>query len=203
MVADFHGIPSGMQESMSNRGNKSGWIEVICGSMFSGKTEELIRRLKRAKIANQNVEIIKPIIDNRYSENDIVSHDKNRIESRSIQNSEEIYSIVKDCQVIGIDEVQFFDNGIIEACRNLANQGVRVIVAGLDKDYRGVPFEPMPQLLCEAEYITKTLAICMQCGGPANFTQRITKSSERVLLGAKDKYEARCRTCFEPPEEGK
>lgn len=201
MVADFHGIPSGMQESMSNRGNKSGWIEVICGSMFSGKTEELIRRLKRAKIANQNVEIIKPIIDNRYSENDIVSHDKNRIESRSIQNSEEIYSIVKDCQVIGIDEVQFFDNGIIEACRNLANQGVRVIVAGLDKDYRGVPFEPIPQLLCEAEYITKTLAICMQCGGPANFTQRITKSSERVLLGAKDKYEARCRTCFEPPEE--
>ncbi|MCF7885249.1 MAG: thymidine kinase [Candidatus Marinimicrobia bacterium] len=190
-----------MQEVMVNRGNKSGWIEVICGSMFSGKTEELIRRLKRAKIANQNVEIIKPKIDTRYSQEEIVSHDQKRIESKVIDDSEKIYSIAKDCHVIGIDEVQFFDNGIVDVCRNLANQGMRVIIAGLDKDYRGVPFEPMPQLLCEAEYITKTLAICMQCGGPASFTQRITKSSERVLLGAKDKYEARCRTCFEPPEE--
>lgn len=201
MVADFHGIPSGMQEVMVNRGNKSGWIEVICGSMFSGKTEELIRRLKRAKIANQKVEIIKPKIDTRYSEEEIVSHDKSRIESRVLDDSSKIYSVVKDCQVVGIDEVQFFDNDIVNVCRKLANQGLRVIVAGLDKDYRGVPFEPVPELLCEAEYITKTQAICMKCGGPANFTQRITKSSERVLLGAKDKYEARCRTCFEPPEE--
>lgn len=201
MVADFHGIPSGMQEVMVNRGNKSGWIEVICGSMFSGKTEELIRRLKRAKIANQKVEIIKPKIDTRYSEEEIVSHDKSRIESRVLDDSSKIYSVVKDCQVVGIDEVQFFDNDIVDVCRKLANQGLRVIVAGLDKDYRGVPFEPVPELLCEAEYITKTQAICMKCGGPANFTQRITKSSERVLLGAKDKYEARCRTCFEPPEE--
>ncbi len=201
MVADFHGIPSGMQEVMVNRGNKSGWIEVICGSMFSGKTEELIRRLKRAKIANQKVEIIKPKIDTRYSDEEIVSHDKSRIESRVIDDSSKIYSVVQDCQVVGIDEVQFFDNGIVDVCRKLANQGMRVIVAGLDKDYRGVPFEPVPELLCEAEYITKTQAICMKCGGPANFTQRITKSSERVLLGAKDKYEARCRTCYEPPEE--
>ncbi|MCF7741313.1 MAG: thymidine kinase [Candidatus Marinimicrobia bacterium] len=190
-----------MQEVMVNRGNKSGWIEVICGSMFSGKTEELIRRLKRAKIANQKVEIIKPKIDTRYSEEEIVSHDKSRIESRVLDDSSKIYSVVKDCQVVGIDEVQFFDNDIVDVCRKLANQGLRVIVAGLDKDYRGVPFEPVPELLCEAEYITKTQAICMKCGGPANFTQRITKSSERVLLGAKDKYEARCRTCFEPPEE--
>ena len=201
MVADFHGIPSGMQEVMINRGNKSGWIEVICGSMFSGKTEELIRRLKRAKIANQNVEIIKPELDTRYSNQHIVSHDQTKIQSKAIKNSSGIYSIAEECHVIGIDEAQFFDNDIVEVCRNLADQGKRIIVAGLDKDYRGVPFEPMPQLLCEAEYITKTLAICMQCGGPANFTQRITKSSERVLLGAKDKYEARCRTCFEPPEE--
>lgn len=201
MVADFHGIPSGMQEVILNRGNKSGWIEVICGSMFSGKTEELIRRLKRAKIANQNVEIIKPELDTRYSDEHIVSHDKTKIQSKAIRNSYKIYSIAEDCHVIGIDEAQFFDKDIVEVCRNLADQGKRIIVAGLDKDYRGVPFEPMPQLLCEAEYITKTLAICMQCGGPANFTQRITKSSERVLLGAKDKYEARCRTCFEPPEE--
>jgi thymidine kinase len=201
MVADFHGIPSGMQEVMVNRGNKSGWIEVICGSMFSGKTEELIRRLKRAKIANQNVEIIKPELDTRYSNQHIVSHDQTKIQSKAIKNSSEIYSIAEECHVIGIDEAQFFDKDIVEVCRNLADQGKRIIVAGLDKDYRGVPFEPMPQLLCEAEYITKTLAICMQCGGPANFTQRITKSSERVLLGAKDKYEARCRTCFEPPEE--
>ncbi|HMA63375.1 MAG TPA: thymidine kinase [bacterium] len=190
-----------MQEVMVNRGNKSGWIEVICGSMFSGKTEELIRRLKRAKIANQKVEIIKPKIDTRYSDEEIVSHDKSRIESRVIDDSSKIYSVVQDCQVVGIDEVQFFDNGIVDVCRKLANQGMRVIVAGLDKDYRGVPFEPVPELLCEAEYITKTQAICMKCGGPANFTQRITKSSERVLLGAKDKYEARCRTCYEPPEE--
>ncbi|RKY52569.1 MAG: thymidine kinase [Candidatus Neomarinimicrobiota bacterium] len=178
-----------------------GWIEVICGSMFSGKTEELIRRLRRAVIAKQKVAIFKPMIDVRYSEDHIVSHNQQKISSKAVKNAEDILKLAGDAHVLGIDEAQFFDNNLVEVCKKLANSGKRVIVAGLDKDYRGVPFEPMPQLLCEAEYITKTLAICMKCGNPANYTQRITKSSERVLLGATDIYEARCRSCYEPPEE--
>ncbi|MCD6204275.1 MAG: thymidine kinase [Candidatus Marinimicrobia bacterium] len=191
----------GIEEVVAITGKPSGWIEVICGSMFSGKTEELIRRLRRAQIAKQKVAIFKPMIDVRYSEDHIVSHNNQKIPSIAVNNATDILKHVKDAQVLGIDEAQFFDNDLVLVCRKLAESGRRVIVAGLDKDYRGFPFEPIPQLLCEAEYITKTLAICMKCGNPASYTQRLTKSSERVLLGATDSYEARCRNCFEPPEE--
>jgi len=193
--------PMGIEEVVAITGKPSGWIEVICGSMFSGKTEELIRRLRRAQIAKQKVAIFKPMIDVRYSEDHIVSHNNQKIPSIAVNNAADILKHVKDAQVLGIDEAQFFDNDLVLVCRKLAESGRRVIVAGLDKDYRGFPFEPIPQLLCEAEYITKTLAICMKCGNPASYTQRLTKSSERVLLGATDSYEARCRNCFEPPEE--
>lgn len=178
-----------------------GWIEVIAGCMFSGKTEELIRRIRRAQIARQNVAIFKPKIDSRYSTDHIVSHSEARLLSTVVENSNQILEIAKDAQVVGIDEGQFFDGGIVDVAEQLANQGKRVIVAGLDQDYRGKPFEPMPQLLAVAEYITKTLAICMVCGNPADRTQRTTASSERVLVGAKDSYEARCRKCFEPPKQ--
>ena len=177
-----------------------GWIEVICGSMFSGKTEELIRRLRRAQIARQTVSIFKPKIDNRFSSDHLVSHNEQRIPSISVNNSEEILEKVRDSQVIGIDEAQFFDNSLVEVCQTLANQGKRVIVAGLDKDFKGEPFEPMPQLLAVSEYITKTLAICVKCGNPANHTQRITDSKEQVVVGSEDIYEARCRHCFVPPQ---
>ena len=178
-----------------------GWIEVICGSMFSGKTEELIRRLRRALIAKQEVAIFKPRIDNRYATDHIVSHDAQRIPSVSVSCAQEILDKSADAQVIAIDEAQFFDNDLVSVCEELADQGKRVIVAGLDQDYRGQPFEPMPQLLAVAEYITKTLAICMKCGNPANRTQRITESTERVVVGDTDVYEARCRKCYEPPNE--
>lgn len=178
-----------------------GWIEVICGSMFSGKTEELIRRLRRAQIAKQEVEIFKPAIDDRYSADHIVSHSEQRIRSIAVKDAREILEKSEDAQVVGIDEGQFFGMELIDVCNELANQGKRVIVAGLDQDYRGVPFEPMPQLLAVAESITKTLAICMKCGSPANKTQRITKQRDRVIVGATDVYEARCRKCYEPPEE--
>jgi thymidine kinase len=178
-----------------------GWIEVIAGCMFSGKTEELIRRIRRAQIARQNVAIFKPKIDTRYSSDHIVSHSEARLLSTVVEDSSQILEIAKDAQVVGIDEGQFFDAGIIDVVEQLANQGKRVIIAGLDQDYRGKPFEPMPQLLAVAEYITKTLAICMVCGNPADRTQRTTASSERVLVGAKDSYEARCRRCFEPPKQ--
>jgi len=196
----FRGIPLGMQEVIAATGKPCGWIEVICGSMFSGKTEELIRRLRRAQIANQKVTIIKPKIDSRYSDEHIVSHNKQRIRSVSVQTASEIIALARDCQVLGIDEAQFLDNDLVAVCKQLAAAGKRVIVAGLDKDYRGAPFEPIPNLLAEAEYITKTLAICIKCGNPANYTQRITASQERVVLGATEVYEARCRACFEPPE---
>ncbi|HCV43584.1 MAG TPA: thymidine kinase [Bacteroidetes bacterium] len=178
-----------------------GWIEVIAGCMSSGKTEELIRRIRRAQIARQNVAIFKPKIDTRYSSDHIVSHSEARLLSTVVEDSSQILEIAKDAQVVGIDEGQFFDAGIIDVVEQLANQGKRVIIAGLDQDYRGKPFEPMPQLLAVAEYITKTLAICMVCGNPADRTQRTTASSERVLVGAKDSYEARCRRCFEPPKQ--
>jgi thymidine kinase len=177
----------------------AGWIEVVVGSMFSGKSEELIRRLRRAQIAKRKVQIFKPRIDNRYSESHITSHSAMQIEAESVSSSREMLEKVRpDTEVIGIDEGQFFDVELPAVCTMLANQGKRVIVAGLDQDYLGKPFEPMPQLLAIAEYITKTLAICMVCGAPANHTQRLVASNERVLVGASGTYEARCRHCFDP-----
>ncbi len=180
--------------------NSTGWIEVICGSMFSGKSEELIRRLRRAQIARQRVQIFKPRLDDRYSDGQIVSHNELRIESEVVRTAQELLERVDDrTEVIGIDEAQFFENDLVEICEILANRGKRLIVAGLDTDYRGTPFDPIPSLLAVAEYITKTLAICVRCGNPANCTQRIVESKERILVGAADAYEARCRRCFEPP----
>jgi thymidine kinase len=176
-----------------------GWIEVITGSMFSGKSEELIRRLRRAQIARQKVQVFKPQIENRYGTGHITSHSDMRIESENVESSRELLDrIADDTEVVGIDEGQFFDADLPAVCNTLANTGRRVIVAGLDQDYLGKPFEPMPQLLAIAEYITKTLAICMVCGSPANHTQRLVASSERVLVGATGTYEARCRACFDP-----
>ncbi len=179
----------------------TGWIEVVAGCMFSGKTEELIRRLRRAKIAKLNVKIFKPKIDNRYSANEIVSHSEQSLPSIIVENPFEILDYSDDAQVIGIDEAQFFSKEIVDVVNKLADQGKRVIVAGLDQDYRGVPFEPMPQLLAVAEYITKTLAICVNCGNPADRTQRKVVSAERVLVGATDSYEARCRKCHYIPTD--
>ena len=177
----------------------SGWVEVITGSMFSGKSEELIRRIRRAEIARQKVQIFKPILDDRFSRDHIVSHSDMRIASQNVASSDELVRLVEDStEVVGIDEGQFFDANLPGACNTLANRGKRVIVAGLDKDYLGRPFEPMPQLLAVAEYITKTLAICVVCGEPANHTQRLVASSDRVLVGATGLYEARCRHCFDP-----
>lgn len=180
---------------------ETGWIEVITGCMFSGKTEELIRRLRRAKIAKQKVVIFKPIIDTRYSNNAIVSHSEQSLPSILIKDVIEILNLVEDAQVIGIDEAQFFSNDLIDVCNKLADDGKRVIVAGLDMDYKGIPFEPIPQILAVAEYITKSLAICVVCGNPADRTQRKTTSSERVIVGAADVYEARCRKCHYIPTE--
>ncbi len=179
----------------------TGWIEVITGCMFSGKTEELIRRLRRAEIAKQKVKIFKPLIDTRYSNKSIVSHNKQSLPSILIKDINEVLEQSDDAQVIAIDEAQFFSADITKVCNKLAMSGKRVIVAGLDQDYRGVPFEPMPQLLAIAEYITKHLAICVVCGNPADKTQRKTASSERVIVGAADIYEARCRQCHYIPEE--
>jgi thymidine kinase len=179
---------------------KTGWIEVIAGCMFSGKTEELIRRIRRAQIARQEVAIFKPKIDNRYSNDHIVSHSELKIPSLVVDSPSEILKAVGNAQVVGIDEAQFFDMSLVEVADQLANEGKRVIIAGLDQDYRGKPFEPIPQLLAVAEYITKTLAICVVCGNPADRTQRTTDANERVLVGAKGAYEARCRGCFKPPK---
>jgi thymidine kinase len=177
----------------------TGWIEVIVGSMFSGKSEELIRRLRRAQIAKQRVQIFKPKFDNRFSEDEIVSHSAMRMSSGNVASSEDLLrEVAEETQVVGIDEGQFFDANLPAVCNTLASRGTRVIVAGLDQDYLGKPFEPMPQLLAIAEYITKTLAICMVCGNPANHTQRLVASSDRLLLGAQGTYEARCRACFDP-----
>jgi thymidine kinase len=176
-----------------------GWIEVITGSMFSGKSEELIRRLRRAQIARQKVQIFKPIIDDRFGHDQIVSHSDMRIDSQNVKDSDELVRLVDpDTEVVGIDEGQFFDAQLPAACNALAGSGKRVIVAGLDQDYLGRPFEPIPQLLAVAEYITKTLAICVVCGSPANHTQRLVASKDRVLVGATGVYEARCRYCFDP-----
>ena len=177
-------------------GERVGWIEVICGSMFSGKTEELIRRLKRVKIANLKVEIFKPSIDTRYDEIQVVSHDSNAILSTPIDNPQTILLLANDVDVVGIDEAQFFDIEIVNVCQILASKGIRVIVAGLDMDYLGKPFGAMPYLLAVADYITKLHAICVQCGNIASISYRKTEADGQVLLGEKDIYEPRCRRCF-------
>lgn len=179
------------------RGQRSGWIEVICGSMFSGKTEELIRRLKRARIANQSVQIFKPTTDTRYSDNAVVSHDENAIDSTPVASSKEILKHINDVKVIGIDEAQFFDDDLPQLCEHLAVKGIRVIVAGLDMDYLGNPFGPIPALLAKAEYVTKVHAICPHCGSLATHSYRFpSNKKDTVLLGEKDRYEPRCRICY-------
>ena len=191
-----------MSEQLSFHRGNLGWIEVICGSMFSGKSEELIRRLRRAQIAKQRVQIFKARIDTRFSEDHIVSHSEMKIKSQVVSRAADILELLDSrTQVVGIDEGQFFDLELVSVCNKLADMGKRVIVAGLDQDYRGRPFDPMPQLLSIAEYITKTLAICMRCGAPANRTQRTVDNPDRVLVGATDSYEARCRLCFEAPAD--
>ncbi len=179
------------------KGQRSGWIEVICGSMFSGKTEELIRRLKRAKIANQKVEIFKPKIDTRYDDVAVVSHDANSILSTPIASAAKILELVDGVNVVGVDEAQFFDMEITEVCQTLALKGIRVIVAGLDMDYLGNPFGPMPNLLAVSEYITKVHAICQHCGNLATHSYRLAAAEGQVVLGEKDTYEPRCRTCYQ------
>jgi thymidine kinase len=189
-----------MSEQLHHQRVNLGWIEVICGSMFSGKSEELIRRLRRAQIARQRVQIFKPRLDNRFSEDHIVSHSEMKIKSQMVTHARDIIDQLDGrTQVVGIDEGQFFDMELVYVCNKLSDIGKRVIVAGLDQDFRGKPFDPMPQLLAVAEYITKTLAICVRCGAPANRTQRLIENPDRLLVGATDAYEARCRLCFEPP----
>ena len=178
-----------------------GWIEVVCGPMFSGKSEELIRRLRRAEIARQRVQIFKPVIDSRYSEGEIVSHSELRIAANTVNSAAEIMAKLDPrTEVIGIDEAQFMGPQLVEVAQKLADMGKRVIVAGLDTDYRGIAFEPIPQLMTVAEEVTKLLAICVRCGNPAKHTQRLVASAERILVGAHGTYEARCRRCFEPPK---
>jgi thymidine kinase len=178
------------------KGEKRGWIEVICGSMFSGKTEELIRRLKRAKIANLKVEIFKPAMEVRYDEQKIVSHDENTIHSTPIEHSQKMLLLAQDVDVVGVDEAQFFDPEITIVCEQLALRGIRVIVAGLDMDYKMQPFGQMPNLLAKADYITKLHAICVVCGNIANYSYRKSNEQFQVVLGEKDKYEPRCRHCY-------
>lgn len=174
-----------------------GWIEAICGSMFSGKSEELIRRLRRAEIARQRVQAFKASLDDRYDPTQIVSHSDLRLQSIAVHSSEQLLDLLDpEVQVVGIDEAQFLDEGVVAVCEDLADRGVRVIVAGLDQDYRGRPFEPMPTLLAVAEFVTKVHAICVKCGNPANRSQRVVASDERVVVGAVGTYEARCRRCF-------
>ena len=176
--------------------NKPGRIEVICGCMFSGKTEELIRRIRRAQIAKMSVIVFKPLIDSRYSNTQIVSHNKIKIDSYCVKSSNEIINYSGDFDVFGIDEAQFFDKNILKVCKKLAEIGKRVIIAGLDKDYKGNPFGYIPQLMCEADYLDKLRAICVQCSNSASYTKRITKEIDQVVIGELDKYEARCRNCF-------
>jgi len=183
-------------ENIASLHRRKGWIEVVCGSMFSGKTEELIRRLKRAKIAKQRVEIFKPAIDKRYDESNVVSHDANSIMSTPVENASSILLLASEVDVVGVDEAQFLDMEIVDVCNKLANKGVRVIVAGLDMDYLGKPFGPMPALMSIAEYVTKVHAVCVKCGNLANHSHRITADSNLVLLGEKDSYEPLCRDCF-------
>ena len=183
-------------ENDLHKEQKRGWIEVVAGSMFSGKTEELIRRLKRAKIAQQKVEIFKPKMDTRYSEEKVVSHDSNSIHSTPVEHSKEILGLANGFQVIGIDEAQFFDNELSDVCNELANRGIRVIVAGLDMDFQGKPFGPIPALMATAEYVTKVHAVCIRCGALAQYSYRLLDDEERVLLGEKNSYEPLCRSCY-------
>ena len=185
-------------ESIASRNNQRGWIEVICGSMFSGKTEELLRRIRRAEFANQNIELFKPAIDTRYDEIDVVSHNENARVSTPVHNSSEIllYVNMETVQVVGIDEIQFFDDGIVDVCNQLANAGIRVIVSGLDMDYLGVPFGPMTKLMAVAEYVSKQHAICTRCGNLAQYSYRTSAQEGQVLLGEKDVYEPLCRHCY-------
>ncbi len=185
-----------MFQEKSKKQNKNGWIEVICGGMFSGKTEELIRRLKRAEIARMNVEIFKPKIDNRYDPENIVSHDENTIRSTSVNSSSQILIYSNDIDVIGIDEAQFFDSELVNVCNQLASNGIRVIVAGLDMDYTGKPFGPIPELLAIAEYVTKVHAICIECGELASYSYRIDDDPQLIKLGEKDIYQPLCRKHF-------
>ncbi len=188
-----------MRENHSQPGSGAGWIEVIVGSMFSGKTEELIKRLRRSQIAKLRVQVFKPRIDNRYDAVHVISHSEQKTPSQVVDNAQELLGMVSDnTRVVGIDEGQFFDLSLIDVCQKLANRGVRVIVAGLDTDWQGQPFEPMPQLMAVAESVLKSNAICVVCGGLASRTQRLNKSTARVQVGANDLYEARCRGCFDP-----
>ena len=173
-----------------------GWIEVICGSMFSGKTEELIRRVKRAEIANQEILLIKPKVDERYHKKNVVSHQGKSLKAICVKKASEIITIWKEEKVVAIDEAQFFDNGIINVCNELSKEGVRIIIAGLDMDFKGMPFGPMPELLSIAEYVTKVHAICMSCGNLAQFSHRKIKSDEQVLIGAVEEYKPLCRLCY-------
>ncbi|MBS1746933.1 MAG: thymidine kinase [Bacteroidetes bacterium] len=182
-------------------GDRRGWIEVICGSMFSGKTEELIRRMKRAEIAHLKTEIFKPAIDNRYHDMNVVSHDSSALQSQPVQHSQNILLLAQNADVVGIDEAQFFDEGIVAVCEKLATNGIRVIVAGLDMDYTGKPFGPVPDLLAVADFITKLHAICVHCGNLASISYRKTKQSGQVVIGELDIYEPRCRSCFAKGED--
>ena len=186
-----------MTEYLSGEAHRPGRIEVVCGSMFSGKTEELIRRMKRAKFAKQKVEIFKPSLDTRYSEEDVVSHDQNSIRSTPIDSSGSILLLASDIDVVGIDEAQFLDKGLVDVCNELANRGVRVIVAGLDMDYQGVPFGPIPELCAIADEVTKVHAICVKCGALAYVSHRLVHNDKRVLLGEQDEYEPLCRECYQ------
>lgn len=183
-------------ERKGNRQIRKGWIEVICGSMFSGKTEELIRRMKRAEFAQQKVEIFKPDIDIRYDEEDVVSHQGNAIRSTPVPASSNILLLANDVEVVGIDEAQFFDDELPAVCEKLANQGVRVIIAGLDMDFKGKPFGPIPALMAKAEYVTKVHAICLRCGDLAQFSYRKTEDESVVMLGETQEYEPLCRKCY-------
>ncbi len=187
-----------MEPFVFNQNPRAGWIEVICGSMFSGKTEELIRRLRRARIARQHVEIFKPAIDTRYSDKAVVSHDESAIPSTPVSSADQILLLVGEATVIGVDEAQFFGPELVSVCQQLARQGKRVICAGLDQDYLGKPFEPVPQLMAVAEFVTKLHAVCMVCGAPANHSQRLVTTPDRLLLGAAEAYEPRCRAHFQP-----
>lgn len=181
-----------------DRTRAAGWIEVICGSMFSGKTEELIRRLRRSRIARQRTEAFKPAIDDRHAEDEVVSHDATSISTTPVHTASQILLLADNVDVVGIDEAQFFEADLVEVCQQLASSGKRVIVTGLDQDYQGKPFEPIPQLMAVAEHVTKLHAICVVCGGPANHSQRIVAGDDRVLIGATGAYEPRCRNCFKP-----
>ena len=191
-----------MTENTGGEARRPGRIEVVCGSMFSGKTEELIRRMRRAEFARQKVEIFKPAIDTRYSDEDVVSHDQHAIPSTPIDSSASILLLTSDIDVVGIDEAQFFDMGLVEVCNELANRGVRVIVAGLDMDFRGVPFGPMPALCAIADDVTKVHAICVKCGNLAYVSHRIVEDERRVLLGETQEYEPLCRECYQKALSG-